>query len=204
MKTQSRFFITFSVVAFFLFSIQAFANFPLSYIVVKNPYRFSVYFEFAGKEQSEGRVIKNCFHIRTTYDLYDAFGDYEAQGICRALSLGAIYTWAKKIDVYDSLGNKIGLIAGDVISTAKAQFSIYDASDSLIGTAYLDYDSSSFTLFDPFEGTKTIGILKRNFVENATDEWKVVLYDSENFDCRLFKIFSAFVVDNEDYFKKDA
>lgn len=95
------------------------------------------------------------------------------------------------------------MIEGKAFTTAQAKFNFYDQNDRLVGVAYLDYDKSVFTLMNSSQNERNLGILKRHFIPGATDDWEVVLYDVESLDLRLFKIFSAFAVDHQDYFKKD-
>lgn len=180
--------------------VGAYASDALSYTVIKNEYTFSAYFEMVGSEHYEGRVISNCFNVRTTYNLYDAKGNFEAQGICRAVSLGSAYDWGKEIDVYDVDGNSIGLIEGSVLTTAKAKFNFYDASKKLIGSAYQDNNGSGFTILSPDYNEVTLALLKPCSTNKACDDWDVILYDEDSFDSQLFKIFSAFLVDYQDSF----
>jgi len=182
----------------------AFAGEVLSYTITEKAYRFSTEFEMQSKERYLGTLVKKHFlQLRTSYDLYDPIGNFEAQGVCRILSLGAVYVWAKEIDVYDHEGYKLGMIDGQAWTAANAKFSIYDKKDNLIGIAYLDYGSSSFVIVDPANSKQVIAQLKRNFVQNTVDYWDVVLYDAASFDARILKIFSAFAIDFQEYFKED-
>jgi hypothetical protein len=173
---------------------------PCKYTITENPYRFSTYFEMDG-ESYEGRVIKSSISVRTVYDFYDESGDYVAQGICRLLSMGSICSWARTIDIYDAAGNYIGLIDGTAFTTAKASYNFYDGNGTYLGVAYLNLDCSSFLLTDAKE--RTLATLKRKFVDRAIDHWEVNLYDRNSIDLRLFKIFSAFAIDHQEYFKED-
>lgn len=169
---------------------------PLDYTIVQNEYRFNTYYEMYGSRGCEGRVIKESLRIRTMYDLYDKEGEYEAEAICRALSLGSLYTWAREIDIYDPAGNSIGFIEGKFFTTAQAKFNIYDGEDRLVANVYLDFVSKSFTLVEPSKNAKPLGQIKRT----ASGDWGVVLNDETALDARLVKIFSAFVVDHENSF----
>jgi len=182
-----------------VFCTQAFAD-PYSYTVTEHPYRFSTYFEMQGKNGFEGRAIKSALTARTTYDLYDAAGVYEAQGIVQALSLGSLFAWGKDIDVYDAKGIQIGFIDGQALTTASAKYSFYDGSNKLLAIAYLDYQCSGFVVM---AGERTIAHLRRNFVEHVTDHWDIKLYDPSAIDLRLLKVFSAFAIDYQEYFKED-
>lgn len=170
-----------------------------SYTVIEHPYRFSTYFEMHGQEAYEGRVVKSALTVRTIYDLYDNEATYIGQGICRLLSLGSIYPWARMVDLYDASGNAIGLIEGRVMTTAKASYNLYDASGNIVGIAYLNLDCSSFTIQDTAE--RVVAALKRNFTGRKIDSWEVTIFDTNSLDERILKLFSIFAVDNQQYFK---
>ena len=166
------------------------------FTVIKNPYLLSTYFEMIGKKDYEGRAIKETLKIHTEYDLYDAYGDYEGQGVCRIMSLGFLFACAREIDVYDACQAKIGMIDGKVFTTARERYDIYDAQDRLIGIAYNNRDASSFSIVDPTRNERLIGNIKRKIL----DEWQVTLYDCETIDMRILKIFAAFIVDYQEHF----
>lgn len=180
---------------FFLLFGTCFASNKYCYSVIKNPYRFSSYFEMMGEKRYEGRVVSNFFHVRTTYDLYDTNGHYEGQGICRMLSLGALFSWARDIDLYDKSGFCIGMIQGSVWTASKAKFNLYDAQGVLIASAYQNNNASSFNLLDASPLKRLVGVVKRNA---TADEWEVTLYQNDMVDHRILKIFSAFISDYQD------
>ena len=186
-----------------MFFINGIAAEPLNYTITEKDYRFSTYFEMQSKDRYVGTLIKKKYEVRTSYELYDPIGNYEGKGICRALSLGALFAWAKEIDVYDQDGNTLGMIDGQAFTAANAKYSLYDAAGNLLGIAYLDYGSSSFVIVDPSNGKQVLGQLKRNFVQNTLDYWDVVLYDTAAIDVRILKVFSAFAIDFQEYFKED-
>ena len=190
------------IFAFLVFCcIGAFAE-PFSYSIVEHPYRFSTYFEMQGKNGFEGRAIKNTLALRTAYDLYDSGGNYQAQGIVQSLSLGSVFAWGKDIDIYDALGKHIGFIDGEVLTTASAKYTIYNEKKEWVATAYLDYSCSGFVVMAA-KDERTIANLRRNFVANVTDHWDVVLYEPEAIDMRILKVFSAFAIDYQEYFKEE-
>jgi len=190
-----------TTIFFMLCSLALFAE-PYSYTIVEHPYRFSTYFEMQGKDGFVGRAVKSSLAVRTTYDLYDKNGDFEAQGIVQAVSLGSIFASCKDIDVYDDKGNKIGFIDGEVLTTASAKYTFYDARDVAIATAYLDYSCSGFTVMSK-KGERTIANLRRNFVENVNDHWDITLFEPNTIDLRMLKVFSTFAIDFQEYFKED-
>lgn len=188
-----------------LVSLLAFASVvqaqPFSYTISESQYFWSTYFEMQGKERHYGRIVKNHYHLRTIYDLYDPMNAFEAQGICQLLSLGAVYPWAKDIDVYDNRGEKIGFIDGQFLTTAAAKYGFYDAFGALVANAYLDAQSSGFIIMAPDE--RTIARFKRNYIQDDLDFWNIDIYDSSAIDLRLLKIFSGFAIDFQEFFKED-
>jgi len=189
-----------SLFATLLCAVQIQAQ-ALSYTISESQYLWSTYFEMQGKDSYIGRVVKNHYNVRTVYDLYDSKNRFEAQGVCQVLSLGAVYPWAKDIDVYDQYGLKIGFIDGQLLTTAAAKYGFYDSRDVLVANAYLDVQSSGFTIMTPDE--RTIARFKRNYVQDDLDYWNIDVYDAEAIDMRLLKIFSGFAIDFQEFFKED-
>ncbi|NGX60770.1 MAG: hypothetical protein K940chlam9_00238 [Chlamydiae bacterium] len=52
-----------------------------------------------------------------------------------------------------------------------------------------------FTIVDPSKNERLIAHCKRNLVD-----WEITIYDTGTVDMRILKIFSAFLVDYQDYF----
>lgn len=172
-----------------------------SYTITENPYLLSTYFEMQGNDRYIGRVVKETLSIRTVYDLYDPQGNREAQGICHLLSLGTVYPWAKQITVYDAVGKQVGFIEGKLLTTTTARFDFYNDQNRLVGHGYLDRNASAFTIMT--ESERTIARLKRNFIQDDVDSWKVDQYDDQELDPRILKVFSAFAIDSQEFFKED-
>ncbi len=174
---------------------------PVSYTISESQYLWSTYFEMHGTEGYSGRVVKNHYNIRTVYDLYDPMNRFEAQGVCQVLSLGALYPWAKDIDVYGAQGEQIGFIDGQLLTTAAAKYGFYNIWGTLVANAYLDAQSSGFTIMTPDE--RTIARFKRNYIQDDLDYWNVDIYDSNVVDLRILKVFSGFAIDFQEFFKED-
>jgi hypothetical protein len=175
----------------------------LNFEIHKQNYTFSTYFDCFGDGRFYGTIYKSSFHLTTHYDLYSDHGDYEGQGVCRLLTLGAIYDWGREIDLYDKHGDYIGMIDGQLVTESKAKFSIYDGAGTRVGIAYLDNGSSSFSIIDPNNEFHYLAILKRHFVDDAIDHWNVTVYEKEAIDLRIIKVFAAFAVDSQGSFKED-
>lgn len=186
----------------FFFSIGAESS-TMAFEVHRKDYTFSTAFELRTNKDFFGSVNKSCFSIRTNYELYDAKGNYEAVGVCRVLTLGAFYAWAREMDCYDSNGNYIGMIDGQAVTGAGAKYSIFNAEGTRVAIIYLDKGNSSFSAVDPNNEKRYLASFTRNFVEDATDHWNVLLNDPDILDPRLCKIFAAFAVDSQNEFKKD-
>lgn len=183
-----------------LFCASLVAGEKLNYTITAHPYRFSTYYEMDGSNGYEGRAVKNAISIHTCYELYDANGTYVAEGVCRILSLGALFSWAREIDVYDEAHNKIGFIDGQAWTTASAKYAISDATGHLIAYAYLDYNAAGFTITDTTKNERPIAYLKRN---KSQSDWAVTMYANSPLDVRILKVFSAFVVDYQDIFSSN-
>lgn len=150
-----------------------------------------------------GSVSKSTLRVRTNYDLYDSKGNYEGVAICRILTLGSIYSWAREMDIYDQNKMYVGLIDGQAATAAGAKFSIYNAEGTCVGIAYLDLNKSSYTIVDPKNDRHHLASFKRNFIKDTVDHWDVAVYDKDCIDIRIIKIFAAFAVDTQNDFKKD-
>jgi hypothetical protein len=176
----------------------------LSFEVHQKNYTFSTCFEMNSGDQPLGSIVKSCFSIRTNYILYDHLGNYEGDGVCRLFTLGAFRSWGTEIDVYDKNDVKIGLIDGQVATSAAAKFSIYNAEGNRVGIAYLDLSKSGFTIVDPENENHLLVSYKRNFVQDTIDHWDVVVYEKDVIDIRIIKVFAGFCVDTQKNFKKDS
>lgn len=170
--------------------------------VHRHDYAFSTVFTCFG-DKDYGTVYKSSFHMTTHYDLYSSHGKYKGKGVSRFFTLGAIYNWGREIDIYDKHDNYIGFIDGQFFTDAKAKFSMYDADGKRFAIAYLDKESTAFTVIDAYNEFHYIAYLKRHFVDDAPDHWKVSLYSKPCIDSRILKVFAAFAVDTQDSFKPD-
>jgi hypothetical protein len=175
---------------------------PHHYKVQQKDYRFSRYFDMISEEGHQATVVKSSFHVRTNYDLYTK-GGYQAKGICRFFCLGSLYSWGTEIDVYDAEDQWIGLIDGQVMTSAAARFSLYDQHGDLRAIAYLDEDCQGFNLSLPEQDTHTIARLERIYTQDKVDDWEVRVYEAEHVDKRILEIFSAFAVDTQASYKLD-
>jgi hypothetical protein len=176
---------------------------PYEFDIRTDPYAFATYFQIDSINTYIGTVKKSSFELRTNYDLSDENG-WQATGIKNVFNLGTLYAWASEITVYDARNVKIAMIDGQVTTTENAKFSLYEYDEegdyTLIGVAYLDNDFDSFTILDT--ELQPIAKLERYSVsiEGAVDYWHVSVSHPEKIDDRLFRIFAAFVIDNQDYF----
>lgn len=176
----------------------------------EKPYRFSNYFEFQGDEGPCGLVVKKRYaylKVRTHYEVYDAKGQWQATGIARLLTLGALYSWGTEIDVYDTTGKKIGFIDGQLVTLAAARFSLYEYDDkgrsTLKAIAYMDKEKGSFSIVDPNNDKYLFSSLQRIFLPNVHDYWKGQIFVPEAVNDSVMKVFAAFAVDHQEYFRPD-
>lgn len=175
----------------------------IKFKVHQQDYTFSTVFEFRSDTDFHGTAVKSSLRVRTNYDLYDKNGKYEAVGICRVLTLGALYAWGTEIDIYDQNDNYLGMVDGQAMTGAGAKFSIYNAKNERVGIAYLELGGTSFSIVNPNNESHYLVSMTRHFVQDAVDDWTVVVYDQGSMDMRIIKIFAAFAVDTQEHFKED-
>jgi len=180
------------------------------FAVFEKPYSFSNYFEFQSDEGPCGLVVKKRFaylNVRPHYEVYNAKGQWQATGVARLLTLGAIYSWATEIDVYDTAGKRIGLIDGQLATLAAARFSFYEYDDkdksTLKAIAYMDKEKGSFSVTDPDNDKYLFMHLQRVFLPNTQDHWKGQVFVDGAIDERVLKVFAAFAVDHQEHFRPD-
>lgn len=170
----------------------------LTYDVHKQYTTFSTIFDCMGEHDFLGTVVKSSFRIRTNYDLYSVHGEYQGTGICRLITLGSVFDWAREIDIYDHNDYYIGTIDGQMATTEKAKFSIYNKNSERVGIAYLD-SFHTFKVVDPHNENHYLVLIKKHF--EGEDCWRVTVYDEDYIDLRMIKVFSAFIADRENSFK---
>ncbi len=170
--------------------------------IARKDYGYSTEFEIDA-HHNHATIKKSLFTVRTCYSLYDSSGEYQGYGACRLLCLGVFYNWATEIDIYDAKGRWIGLIDGQMGTTAAAKFSIYDASSKRVGIAYLDKEKTGFTIVDPENGELRIASYMRQFIPDAPDHWVVEIYRPDAIDSLIMRIFAAFAVDRQASFRAD-
>lgn len=169
----------------------------------KKKYIFSTEFDIdSNLPEKCAKIIRSIFHLRPHYDIYSQRG-YEGRAIGRFFSLGLFYPWAKEFDIYDNQGRYIGMIDGQVVTTASARFSIYDGNGSLQGVAFIDREAAGATIVDPQTQTRNLVTFRRNYVQDTTDDWTVKIQDSQAIDSRILQTFTAFLIDYQEAFKKD-
>ena len=175
---------------------------PYNFIISKDVYKFSELYQIKSpqNETYSGSVKKSAFRIRTNYDLSNKDG-WQATGITRVVSLGALYPWATDIDVYDTRGVKIGFIDGDMATLESAKFNLYDYDEdgtaTLSGIAYANADFTRFVMMRSVNDPHIVAELNRNYTEKT---WSVSVYYPEQIDDRLIRIFAGFVIDFQDKF----
>ena len=162
--------------------------------IYPNSYALATYFNIQSDDTYRGVVKKSAFRVRTNYDLSNGDG-WQATGIKRVLSLGSIYPWATEVDIYDTRWQHIGMIDGQVVSTAAARFSLYDSEGNLCGIAFLDYSLSTYMIVYPDSDAYPIAELHHHNEIFGQDWWDVIVYDGEQVDERLIRIFAAMVCD---------
>ncbi len=193
-------------VLFIALASTSFAD-TLSFSVHQKDYKLSTVFELDADGKPYGSVIKSSLRflkpLRDSYDVYDENGTWYATGIGRIFCTGLFKPWGAEFDVYDTRGNRIGVIDGQVVTTESAKYSIYNANGDRVAIAYLDLSNAGIAIVHPEKTTKIYARLTRKFVQSQIDHWEVNIYDTEIIDPRIIKVFSAFAVDYQEYFKAD-
>ena len=178
-----------------------------NYNICQKDYRFSTVFEMESQGRSQGMIIKTSLRflkpLRDAYDAYDKDGNWEATGIGRVFCLGFFRPWGAEFDVYDTEGSRIGVIDGQLFSSESAKYSIYNEVGERVGIAYMDLPNAGFSIVHPEKTTKILARLTRDFVQDQVDQWEVANYAPEAIDERILKVFAAFAVDKQEYFKED-
>lgn len=175
----------------------------LNFDVYSQEYTFTTIFDFVGKNDFLGTIAKSVFNVRTHYDIYDIHGKYQGTGICRLLTLGAIYDWAREIDVWGANDEYVGMIDGQVATGAKAKYSLYNGTGSRVGIAYLEKGCTAFVINHPDNEYHKIAYLKRHFIPDEKDHWSITVFDENAIDLRIIKVFAAFALDSQNSFKED-
>lgn len=176
--------------------------------VYQKDYRFSTVFEMESHGKSQGTAQKSVWRwlkpLRDTYDIYSDDGEWQATGIGRVFCIGLFRPWGAEFDVYNTKGERIGVIDGQVVTTESAKFSIFNAEGTRVGIAYMDIKNAGFSIFHPEKPSLVLAYLRRNFVADVTDYWTITVNDDAGLiDPRILKVFTAFAVDKQGYFKED-
>lgn len=162
--------------------------------IYEKTYPFATYFTIESQDTYRGSVKKSVFRLKTNYDLSNVNG-WQATGIKRVLSLGSIYPWATEVDIYNTIGEYIGMIDGQTVSTAAARFSIYDLNNTLVGIAFLDYSLNSYSIVYPDSEAFPIAELHRHHEVDGLNWWDIIIYDDTQIDERIIRIFASMVCD---------
>lgn len=175
---------------------------PYDLKISKHLFKFSEVYQLKSplKETYPGSIKKSAFRIRTNYDLSNKDG-WQATGITRILSLGAIYPWATEIDIYDTRGVQIGLIDGNMATAESAKFTLYEYDEAgnskSIGFAYANPEFNRFIILASPENPHPIAEIERNETEK---NWNISVHYPEQIDDRIVRIFAGFVIDYQDKF----
>lgn len=177
------------------------------YTIRENDKLASAEFEIEFKDEPVGKIDKNRFShfpdiVRTHYDLKNANDQLESFGISGFFSSGTYSSWKTEMYIYEPNGLALGKIDGDSLTAKNAHFSIYDASNQLIGIASLDLDKKSFKVVRSEGENKPIIIIEKVLSDNSIDHWDYKVF-VPLIDHRILKIFVAFVIDHHNYLLED-
>ena len=185
-----------------------FEDHPYEFVVKKSVSKFSEKYIFSAPTEKTGQtypttypgvVKKSSFRVRTSYDLSNQNG-WQATGITRLLSFGALYSWATDIDIYDTRNVKIGFIDGVVATLESAKYSLYSYDEAgnakEVAVVLANSDFSHFSISTP-GNYLPIGDLNRNL---GQDTWTVTVATPGVVDDRIIRIFAGFVMNYQDKF----
>ena len=185
-------------------SSRADENKPYHFEITKDIYKFSEVYRIKSqlRETYLGAIKKSSFRVRTHYDLSNNQG-WQATGIVRAVSLGALYSWAKDIDIYNTKGKQIGMIDGELATLESAKYSIYRYDNagiaSLVGIAYANANFTRFIIYPSNSDNLHIPIAELNR-DSYKKNWVVSVHSQKEIDARIIRIFAGFVTDHQDIF----
>lgn len=172
-------------------------------------YQYSTVFEMSFHGKPHGAVEKIATRwfknkpFSDTYYVYDKNGEWCATAYSRYLTFGFFYPSLAEFDIYAKDGSLIGVIDGQVGTSESAKYSIYNAKGDRVAIAYYDLTKTGLSIVHPEKTDQILVHLKRNFVKNQIDYWDVVVYDANAIDPAIVKVFAAFAVDYQAYFKAD-
>lgn len=190
-----------------VFGYGIYESHPYEFLIKKSVSRFSEKYIISIPSQTTstypgtytGAIKKSAFRLRTNYDLSDANG-WQATGITRMASMGALYPWATDIDIYDTRDIKIGFIDGNIATFEAARFDLYNYDEKgnakEVGTALANADFTHFSITTP-DNYIPIADLTRHSKEDA---WTVTVSSPGVIDDRIIRIFAGFVVNYQDKF----
>jgi len=166
-------------------------------------YSWSTGYQFESQDGSSGMAHKKVLSPWTSYQLYDCCGNYQGYGYIQLSFWGLFGPWGAELPVYDAKGDYVGLIDGQVATTAEARYTIYDAKGDAIAIAFLDKQKSGFTIVDAQNQNRTLALLKRQFISDAPDYWEVQVNDQDRLPVEIVKVFAAFAVDKHGAIRAD-
>jgi hypothetical protein len=185
---------------------EGIALMPQHFSIEKKEYDNDTQFEILSDDVDPGIISKISSYTRVGYELYGLNG-WEATGITRALSFGSLFIWAKEVDIYDKDENDewqwIGMVEGWLFPSGMSKYDLCNEKNECIATAWLDNECSSYTLYAPESSTRFLGSFRRQFIDDICDSWDATIYEPEAFNPKLLRIFSAFICDTQDLFKRD-
>lgn len=180
---------------------------PYEFTITQQDYRFSTLFEIDSLNTYEGQVKKSALRLWKSYNLSDANG-WQATGQYKWTNASWVMGEAMmEMWITDTKGDVIALIDGQRGHLTSAKFSIYaydeEFNNECVAVAYLDNACEAFTFYYPGDETRRIAKMRRVTVADARDYWKVQVFHPELIDDRVVRIFAAWAVDSQSYFRID-
>ena len=147
------------------------------FVMYERAFVLSDYYYIDSAHGSLGNIVKTKLSFGTNYIYYDQQGEQLAGAYLRVFSLGALFTWASVMDVYDENERVLGRIEGSLMTFLPSKFYFYSPYEVVIGVAYMDNERMGFTVVDANNEAKIIAQFNRIFVKDVTDHWEIKVND---------------------------
>ncbi len=172
-------------------------------IISRKDYSFESDYDVDSNQGQIGNVVQNFFSFRKNYSLYSNQGELIFFASVRLFSLGSLWKSATALDIYDSIGQRLGTIKGTLLTKCPAKFYFYDSLKKLCGISYLDKARTNFTVVNPNNQRHILATFDRQILKEQVDRWVIELMDSNAIDPRLFISFASFLIDTQASFRID-
>lgn len=171
-----------------------------AFLISSREYQESTYFEIDAKGADSGTIHKKALNIWTNYELHSKSGEYVGRGSLRIVSKGGRRAWESEIDLYDSVGECLGLIQGHFLPLGPAYFTFCNDEGVILAVAKFNEEKMAFLVSQPTPSENPIALYLR---DEEAEGWQVRVYDAQHLPPLFIRIFAAFVFDKQDLFLEE-